>query len=156
MDEDEVGEEQHAEDEVEVESSGGEPRQKQGEGERGGEDAGAEGAAVVVVEEMAGFEVCDGRVEVVERMGFQGTVIERAGVEETGVEEAVGGVEGPDGGGHREGRGERQADVVGGGEEPGPERGDGGGVEREEMPEGDGVRAGEAPGVGWCGVCGLG
>jgi len=144
VDEDEVTGEQDSQDEVEVDGLGGEAGKKDCEGDGGEDDAGEEGGAMTVVEVMAGFEVFFGRV---------------AGVEEAGVQEAVGGVEHPDGDGHGEGGGEGETDVVGGGDEPGPESGDGGGVEGEEMPEaqeGLSVR-GVVGGFGWwCGLVGRG
>jgi hypothetical protein len=79
-----------------------------------------------VVEEVTGFEVF--------MMG-------RIGFEEACVHQAIGGVEHPDGAGHRERGGEGKADVVGGGDEPRPERGDRWRVKGEEMPEGKRVRA---------------
>ena len=78
-----------------------------------------------VVEEVTSFEVFV--------MGW-------IGLEETCVHQAVGGVEHPDGAGHRERRGEGKADVVGGGDEPRPERGDSGRVEGKKMPEGKRIR----------------
>jgi hypothetical protein len=51
-----------------------------------------------------------------------------------GVENAIGGVEDPDGEGHGSGCGGGKANVAGAGDEPGPERGNGGGVERQQVP----------------------
>ena len=77
---------------------------------------------MAVVEVMTGFEV-----------GGSGGL---------GVEEAVGGIERPDSGGHREEGGGGEVHVAGAGDEPGPEYGDGGGVEGEEVPESEGGFAG--------------
>jgi hypothetical protein len=106
--EDEVSEDQAAEDEVEADGFGFEAGKEQGEGNGGDEDASEEGGAVAMVEEVARFE----------GVGLGGL----------GVEETVGGVEHPHGDGHGERGGEREAEVVGAGDEPGPERGYGGGV----------------------------
>ena len=63
-------------------------------------------------------------------LGRRLTAGERARVEET-----VGGVEHPDGDEHRGGRGERKMKTDSGGDGEGPDGGDGGCVEREQMPE---------------------
>jgi hypothetical protein len=73
-----------------------------------------------------------------------------AGFERVLVEEAVGGVERPDGEEHGEDGGCGEVDVVGAGDEPGPESGYGRGVEGEEMPEGEGIAMAEE--LGWRGV----
>jgi hypothetical protein len=92
----------------------------------GGEDyAGEEGFAVAMVEVVAGFE---------------GVL----------VEEAVGGVERPDGEEHGGYCSCGEVDVVGPSDEPGPESGYRGRVEREEVPEGEWVAMAE--GLGWRGV----
>ena len=114
MDEDEVSEDQAAEDEVEMDRCGFEAGEKDCEGDRGEEDAGEEGSAVVVMEVVTGFE---------------GVL----------VEETVGGVESPDGEKHGEDGGDREMDVVRQGDEPRPESGYRGGVEGEEVPEGEGI-----------------
>ena len=72
VDEDEVSEDKAAEDEVEIDCCGLEAGEEDCEGYRGKDDAGEEGSAVVMMEVVAGFEC----------------VL---------VEEAVGGVERPDG-----------------------------------------------------------
>jgi hypothetical protein len=81
--------------------------------------------------------------------------VERGGEEAAGVEEAVGGVEHPDGEEHCQGAGDREAQVDGSGGETGPEDGDGGGVEGEQVPE---VEEADEPRE-WCrlagGVCGF-
>ena len=59
-----------------------------------------------------------------------------AGFEGVGVEEAVGGVERPHSEEHGEDGGDGEVEVIGAGNEPRPEGGYRGGVEREEMPEG--------------------
>ena len=56
MDEEEPGEEQGAVDEVEADGGWAQVRQERGEGDGGDDDSGEEGAAVAVVEEVAGFE----------------------------------------------------------------------------------------------------
>ncbi len=70
-----------------------------------------------------------------------------------GVQEAVGGVDHPDGEEHGGWLGPGEMDVGAAGDEDGPEGGYGGGVEGEEMPEGEGgvagrAEAGRAGGVG--------
>jgi hypothetical protein len=57
------------------------------------------------------------------------------GVEQTRVQEAIGGIEHPDGDGHGQSRSERKTDVVRRSDEPCPEGGDCRGVEGEKMPE---------------------
>jgi hypothetical protein len=122
VNEDEVSEEHRAEDEVEAERRCGEMREQRGEKQRGEDDADDKGAAVEPMEVVAFFEFV-----------FR--------LDGTGVEKAIGGIEHPDGDGHGEdGRG-RQPDVVGAGDEPCPEGGDGGCVEREEVPQDDGIAA---------------
>jgi hypothetical protein len=73
-----------------------------------------------------------------------------AGFEGVFVEEAVGGVERPDREEHGGYCSSGEADVVGPSDEPGPESGYRGRVEREEMPEGEWVAMAE--GLGWRGV----
>jgi hypothetical protein len=99
-------------------------REKQCECDGGEEDSGEEEGAVAVVKVVAGFEVSK---EV------------RLGVESAGVHEAVGGVERPDGEGHSQRRREREMGLVGSGDEPSPEGCNGGGVEGEKVPAGEGV-----------------
>lgn len=55
-------------------------------------------------------------------------------VEKAGIKETVGGVEHPDRDEHGENGREGKTDVIGGGDEPDPKRGDRGCIEREEMP----------------------
>ncbi len=93
---------------------------KQGKSDGGKQDSGEEGGAVAMVEEVAGFEVF---------------VMGGVGLEEARVHQAIGSVEHPDGDGHGKCGGDGKVDVVGGGDEPRPEYGDGGGVEREKVPE---------------------
>jgi hypothetical protein len=69
-----------------------------------------------------------------------------AGGQNSGVQQAVGSVKRPHGDRHRERGGERQSDVVGRSQEPGPERGHRRCVQREQMPEAQ--RAGGDPGGG--------
>lgn len=85
---------------------------------------------MAMVEEMTGFEFIGG-------VGC---------IEETGVEQAIGGVEHPDGQGHGCRRGESKVDVGGARDEVDPEGGYSRCVQREQMPEGDGT----------CGVLGEG
>jgi len=108
VDEEEVGEEQGGERGVEAEGCGIEGGNQAGEQDRRDGYGGEEGASVAMVEAVAFFEVVRGGA---------------------GVEEAVGCVEHPDGDRHREDGGEREMNVVGRGDEPGPEGGDGWGVE---------------------------
>ena len=82
VDEEEPGEDQGAEDGVEAEDLERDMAEERGQGERAGEDCGEEGGGVAVVEEVAGFKVGG---------------VEGVGEELAGVEEAVGGVEHPDG-----------------------------------------------------------
>ena len=84
VDQDEVAEDQAAEDEVEVDGFGWDAWEEDREGQGGEEDSGEEGCAVAMVEVVARFKVSG-----------------RGGL---GVEEAVGGVERPDCGGHGEDR----------------------------------------------------
>jgi hypothetical protein len=115
VNEDEVSEDEDSEDEVEVDGFVREARKEDGEGDGTEKDSGEKGCAVAIVEAVAGFE---------------GGVAGRLG-----VEDAIGCVERPDGDEHGERGGEGKVDVVGGGDEPGPERGYRGGVEGEEVPE---------------------
>ena len=88
------------------------------EGDRGEDDSSEEGSAVAVVKVMAGFEV-----------------FSMARIEKTGVHQTISGVKHPDGYGHGEDRRSWESDVVGAGDEPRPESGYRGSVEREKMPE---------------------
>ena len=63
-------------------------------------------------------------------------------MEEAGVQQAVGNVDHPDGQEHGGWLGPGEVEVGAAGNEDGPEGGHGGGVEREEMPEGEGGVAG--------------
>ena len=120
VDEDEVTEDEGAEDEVEMDGVGFEVGKKDCESDRGEENSTEKGGTVTVVEVVAGFEV------------FVATGVD---VEETGIHEAISGVEHPDGDGHRQSGREREADVICRGDEPSPESRNGGGVEGEKMPE---------------------
>ncbi len=120
MDEEEVGGDEDSENEVEADCFGLEVGKKDCESDEGEEDGDTEGAAVTVMEVVAGFEVF---------------VASWAGVEETRVHQAIGGVEHPDGEGHGKCRGEWKLDVVRAGDEPRPESGDCWCVEGEQMPE---------------------
>ena len=120
VDEDEVADEEASENEVKMERGGFDAGKENGQGDRGEENSREEGFAVAVMKVVTGFEVFAGY-----------------GVHQTGVHQAICGVEHPDGNGHGEdGRG-WEMNVVGARDEPGPERGDGGCVEGEQMPEGD-------------------
>ena len=125
VDDDKVSEDQTAEDEIEADGCDFKAGKKDCQGYRGEDDSGEEGFAMLMVKVMAGFE----------------SVL---------VEEAVGGVEAPDGEEHGEDRGDGEVDVVNAGDEPGPESGYGGGVEGEEVPEGEGIAV--ADGLVWRGV----
>ena len=114
MDEDEVAEDQTAEDEVEMDGCGFETWEQDSQGNGGEDYAGEEGFAVAMVEVVAGFE---------------GVL----------VEEAVGGVERPGGEEHGGYCSCGEMDVVRQGDEPRPESGYRGGVEGEEVPEGEGI-----------------
>jgi hypothetical protein len=95
--------------------------------QQGDEDAGGDGdedekrAAMAMMEAVALFE-----------LGWRLAAGERARVEET-----VGGVEHPDGDEHRGRSGEGKMQANGGRDGDGPDGGDGGCVEREQMPEGE-------------------
>jgi hypothetical protein len=102
--------------------------EKSGEGDRVEDDEGDEGGAVSVVEAVAGFEV-GGR-----DARFRDARFERRGVGEAGVQQAVGGVNHPDGEEHGGWLGPGEMEVRAAGDEDGPEGGYGGGVEGEEMP----------------------
>ena len=80
-----------------------------------------EGAAMAMMETVALFELGRGL----------------AAGKRAGVEEAVGGVEHPDGDEHRGRCGEGKMKADGRSDGDGPDGGDGGCVEREEMPEGE-------------------
>ena len=121
VNEDEVSEDEGSENEIEADGSDFEMREEQRESDGREEDSGEEKGAVAVVEVVAGFEVFE---EV------------RLGVEGAGVHQTIGCVEGPDGESHSQCRSEWEMDLVGGGDEPRPESGDGGGVEGEKMPAG--------------------
>ncbi len=87
VDEKEVGGEQCREENVDAECVHVKRAQESGECAGGEEDAGEEGAAMTVVEDVAGFEIVRGLLR----------------VERAGVEEAIGDVENPDGDEHRGG-----------------------------------------------------
>ena len=65
---------------------------------------------------------------------FERSGVERVLGEQARIEEPIGDVEHPDGEEHCQNADHRETNMVGRGDEPSPERGDGGGVEREEMP----------------------
>jgi hypothetical protein len=133
VDEDEVTAEEAAEDQVEMNGGGCEARKEDGQRDGGEEDSGEEEGAVTVVEVVAGFEIV--------RLGGRGVHL-------TCIHETIGGVEHPDGDGHGEDGGDREAEMGSRGDEPGPENGYGGGIEGEKMPEAQ-DRVGEFPvGVG--------
>jgi hypothetical protein len=88
-------------------------------------------------------------VEVV--ASFEVFVMGWIGVEEAGVHQTIGCVEHPDCDGHCECGGDRKVDVVGGGDEPCPEDGDGWSVEGEKMPEREGIRVVAYRFEGWSG-----
>jgi hypothetical protein len=90
------------------------------EGDGGKRDAGEVGIGMAMVEEVAGFKA----------RGVEGIDRELAGVEET-----VCGVEHPDSEEDCGDSGGWKRDVTGAGDKPGPERGDGRSVEREQVPE---------------------
>jgi hypothetical protein len=140
VDENEVAEEESAEQEVKVDGFGGEPEKERGESYGGEQNSREEGGAVAVVEVVAGFEVL---------------LVWGLAVEEASVEKAVGGVEHPDSDEHRQDGGEGKADVVGGGDEPDPEGGYSGSVEREEMPEVEGGSMAGGRRLGSCGRSGM-
>ena len=119
MDQDEVSEEQAAKNEIEVDGFCGEAEQKWCERHRSQKNARDERCAMAMVKVVTRFEV----------RFTPALAVERASVQQT-----VGGIEHPDGEEHREGRRKRQPDVVGGGDEPDPERCYRRGIEREEMP----------------------
>jgi hypothetical protein len=114
VNEDEVTGEQTAEDEIEVDGCGFEMGEKDCECYGGCRDAGEECAAMAIVKEVTRFEVSVGD-----------------GSDEAGIEKAVGDVEHPDSEKHGNDADGWQEKVIGGGDEPDPERGDGRGVERE-------------------------
>jgi hypothetical protein len=123
VDEDEVSGQKASQDEVEAKRGWLDAGKKDGECDGREEDADQEGGAVLVVEAVAGFEAIFAR-------GWS--------VEKTGVHEAIGGVEHPDGDRHGEDGGLGKMDVAGSCDEPCPEGGDGWGIEGEEMPEFEG------------------
>jgi hypothetical protein len=89
----------------------------QGDGSE--EKPGEEGASVAMVEVMAGFEESG---------------VERVFGEQARIEEPIGNVERPDGEEHAYDADLWETKVIGRGDEPSPECGDCGGVEREQMP----------------------
>ncbi len=118
VDEDEVAEGKSAKDEIKMDGLRRDTRQ-QGRKSHGGErDAGEKGCAVAMMKEMAGFE--------------------GAGIELAGIEKAVRRIQHPDGNEHGQWRGDGKPDMAGSSDEPGPESGYAGSVEREEMPEDQG------------------
>ena len=148
VDENEVAEYQGSKDEVEVDGVGIDVREKDRESCGCKNDSVEEEGPVAMVEVVAGFEVAEEM-----RLGVEG-----AGVHEAGVHQTIGGVERPDGEGHGELRDEWEMNLIGGCDEPGPEGGDGWGVEREKVPAGEwvarwdggsGVRPGWSCGEHW-------
>jgi hypothetical protein len=118
-----------------VKSAGVEMAEKLGECEGSENDDGEEAGAVLVVEAVAGFEV---RVVVWRAWEVDIWDVDvDVNVEDAGVEEAVGGVDHPDGYEHRGGGSPGKDEVGAAGDEEGPEGGDGWGVEGEKMPEGE-------------------
>ena len=111
---DEIGEDQTAEDEVEMDRFGHEMGQQHCEGDGSKKDSDDEGAAVAMVEVVAGFER---------------SCVERVFGEQACVEKPVGDVQHPDGEEHGEDADLWKTNVIGRGDEPGPECGDGWGVE---------------------------
>ena len=91
----------------------------------------------MVVEAVAGFEVGE------ERRDSEGGIREaRFERWRSGVQETVGGVDHPDGEEHGGWLGPGEMEMGAAGDEDGPECGDCGGVEREEMPESESGVAG--------------
>src|SRR5260370_16542381 len=129
VDEDEVSEDEASEDEVEADGFGRDVGKKCGERDGGEGDSGEESGAVAMVEAVAGFE--DGLVS------------------RLGVEEAVGGVERPDGDEHGEEGGDGKLDVAGPCDEPGPECGYCGGLHGSALPECEGGAVADCR-LGWC------
>jgi hypothetical protein len=121
VNENEVPGEQAAEDEIEVDGCGFEMGEKDCERDGGCHDDGKECAAMAIVKVVTGFEVsfC-------------------YGPDEAGIEKAIGSVKHPDREKHGNDADGWQEKVIGGGDEPDPERGKGRGVEREQMPESQG------------------
>jgi len=143
VNEDEVAGEKASKDEVEMQCGGFEAGKESGQGEGGEENSGEEGGSVVVVKVVAGFEV----------FGGVDLKLNEMNIHQTGVHQAIGGVEHPDGDGHGEdGRG-GEMDVIYTGDEPGPEGGDGGGIQGEKMPKDKrgvgrlGIEVGARPGL---------
>jgi hypothetical protein len=120
VDEEELADDEASEDEVEVDGVSVEVREKRCEGDGGEEDCGEEGRAVAMVEEVTGFEVF---------------VMCRVHVKEARVQDAIAGVEHPDGDRHRDGGREGKMDVICRGDEPRPKSSDGGSIEGKKMPE---------------------
>jgi hypothetical protein len=123
MDEQHPGGEERCQKDVEVEGAGVDVGEETDECEGAEEDEGEEAGAVVVVEAVAGFEI-GVRVVRVEDAG-----VEKSGIEGAGIEEAICGVDHPDGDEHGGGFCPREGEARAAGDEEGPECGDGGGVE---------------------------
>ncbi len=120
MNEDEVAGEKGAEDQKGGDYGRRELRDEDGEKDGSQTEGGEKGGSVAMVEEMAEFKINGGCGLVMERLR---------------VEEAISGVQHPHGeehGGETDGR-----KAKGGltGDEGGPERSDGRGIEREKVPE---------------------
>jgi len=118
VNEDEVTGEQAAQDEVQVDGRGFEMREKDCECDGGCDDASKKCAAMAAMKVVTCFEVSVGD-----------------GSDEACIEKAVGCVEHPDREKHGNDADSWQAKMIGGGDEPDPERSNGWGVEREQMPE---------------------
>lgn len=116
MQDEEPRDQKRAFDEVKTDGCGVEEVKQNCEGGRSYGDSSQKSAPVAMVEDVPGFEV-------------------GGGVGVGCVEQAVRRVEDPNGEGHGDGRGARKGDVAGARDEPGPQRCDGGRVEREQMPE---------------------
>ena len=137
MDEDEVAGQQASKDEVEVKGGGFEVGKKDSQGDRREQDSDEECGAMLVMKVVAGFEAL--------LLGECG--VGEPDIHQTGIHQAIGGVEHPYGYGDGEDGRCEEMDVVRGGDEPGPKGGDGRGIEGEKVPESEG-------GVGclWFGV----
>ena len=125
MQDEEPRDQKRAFDEVETDGGGVERGQQTGEGCRSQGNSDRKGPAMAVMEEVARFE--PGGEPGMRR-------VQPTGIEQAGIQQAVERVEYPDGEGHGCGRGKRKTDVAAARDEPGPQRGDGGRVEREQVP----------------------
>ena len=114
VDKDEVAGEQGSEDKKEVEGSGRDQRDESGEEKRDDAKGEKEGAAVAMVKEVTMLEAGADRGLAVKRLR---------------VKQAIRGVEDPDHEEHGDERGGGKVDLADAGDEGGPDRGDGWGVE---------------------------